>query len=165
MGFAITSFMLMSGYMRNFSETARNLQKGLDDVLDVAAYMQTPPQVADAPEALEFTPPLRPPRGGVVFDRVTFRYKSAERPIYDRFSLAIAPGERVALVGPTGSGKSTFVKLIQRLYDLEGGRILIDGADIARRHPGVAPTRHRARAPGPGAVPSLADREHRLRPP
>ncbi len=45
---------------------------------------------------------------------------------------AIAPGERLALVGPTGSGKSTFVKLIQRLYDLQGGRILIDGIDIAR---------------------------------
>ena len=130
-GFAITSFMLMSGYMRNFSETARNLQKGLDDVLDVAAYMQTAPQVADAPHAAEFMPPARPPRGGVVFDRVTFRYKSSDRPIYDRFSLAISPGERVALVGPTGSGKSTFVKLIQRLYDLDGGRILIDGTDIA----------------------------------
>ena len=131
-GFAITSFMLMSGYMRNFSETARNLQKGLDDVLDVAAYMQTPPQVADAPGAADFTPPAHGPRGGVVFDRVSFRYRGAAQPIYDRFSVAIAPGERVALVGPTGSGKSTFVKLIQRLYDLEGGRVLIDGVDIAQ---------------------------------
>jgi ATP-binding cassette subfamily B protein len=44
----------------------------------------------------------------------------------------VAPGERIALVGPTGSGKSTFVKLIQRLYDVQGGRILIDGQDISR---------------------------------
>ena len=130
-GFAITSFMLMSGYMRNFSETARNLQKGIDDVLDVAAYMDTAPQVADRADAEDFEPPARGPRGGVVFDRVSFRYRSAAHPIYDRFSLAIAPGERVALVGPTGSGKSTFVKLIQRLYDLDEGRILIDGTDIA----------------------------------
>jgi ATP-binding cassette, subfamily B, bacterial len=130
-GFAITSFMLMSGYMRNFSETARNLQKGLDDVLDVAAYMQVSPQVADAPGALDYRPPRRGPRGGIVFDRVTFGYKSAVRPIYERFSLSIAPGERVALVGPTGSGKSTFIKLIQRLYDLDAGRILLDGTDIA----------------------------------
>jgi ATP-binding cassette subfamily B protein len=66
-----------------------------------------------------------------VLDRVTFAYKSAAEPLYRDFSLAIAPGERVALVGPTGAGKSTFVKLIQRLYDLDGGRILVDGQDIA----------------------------------
>ncbi|WP_158915718.1 ABC transporter ATP-binding protein [Caulobacter sp. S45] len=130
-GFAITSFMLMSGYMRNFSETARQLQRGLDDVLDVAAYMKTEPEVADAPDAPAFHPPADGPRGGIVFDRVSFRYRGAPTPLYDRFSLQIAPGERVALVGPTGAGKSTFVKLIQRLYDLEGGRILIDGTDIA----------------------------------
>ncbi|WP_354297725.1 ABC transporter ATP-binding protein [Phenylobacterium koreense] len=46
--------------------------------------------------------------------------------------MAVAPGERIALVGATGAGKSTFVKLVQRLYDLQGGRILIDGQDIAR---------------------------------
>ncbi len=63
---------------------------------------------------------------------MTFRYQSAAAPIYDRFSLKIAAGERLALVGPTGSGKSTFVKLIQRLYDLQDGRILIDGQDVAR---------------------------------
>jgi ATP-binding cassette subfamily B protein len=130
-GFAITSFMLMSGYMRNFAETARQLQRGLDDVLDVAAYMQTEPDVADVAGAPAFHPPARGPRGGIVFDRVAFRYKNQPTPIYDRFSLEIAPGERVALVGPTGAGKSTFVKLIQRLYDLESGRILIDGIDIA----------------------------------
>ncbi len=69
--------------------------------------------------------------GEIVFEHVTFRYKSADKPIYDDFSLRIAPGERLALVGPTGSGKSTFVKLVQRLYDLQGGRILVDGQDIA----------------------------------
>jgi ATP-binding cassette, subfamily B, bacterial len=130
-GFAITSFMLMSGYMRNFAETTRQLQRGLDDVLDVAAYMQTEPEVADAPGAPEFRPPAHGPRGGIVFDRVTFRYRNQPTPIYDRFSLQIAPGERVALVGPTGAGKSTFVKLIQRLHDLESGRILVDGTDIS----------------------------------
>jgi ATP-binding cassette subfamily B protein len=62
---------------------------------------------------------------------VTFGYANAAEPLYRDFSLAIAPGERVALVGATGAGKSTFVKLIQRLYDLDGGRILIDGQDIS----------------------------------
>jgi len=69
--------------------------------------------------------------GEIVFDHVSFRYKSADTDIYDDFSLHITPGERLALVGPTGSGKSTFVKLVQRLYDVQAGRILIDGQDIA----------------------------------
>jgi ATP-binding cassette subfamily B protein len=85
------------------------------------------PEVVDPPAA----PAFRPELGEIVFDRVTFRYKSAAAPLYDRFTLRIAPGERVALVGPTGSGKSTFVKLIQRLYDLQSGAILIDGQDIS----------------------------------
>jgi len=125
--FAITAFMLMSGYLRNFGENVRNLQKGLDDTEAVAGYMKTPPQVADRPDADSF----RRGRGEIVFDRVSFKYKGQDQALYDRFTLAIAPGERVALVGPTGSGKSTFVKLIQRLYDLDGGQIRIDGQDVA----------------------------------
>jgi ATP-binding cassette subfamily B protein len=134
--FAITSFMLMSGYMRNFADTTRNLQKGLDDTLDLAVYMRTPAQVADRPDARPMRDPARTAaerrgRGEIVFDRVTFRYANQPAPLYSDFSLRIAPGERVALVGPTGGGKSTFVKLIQRLYDLEAGAIVIDGEDIA----------------------------------
>jgi ATP-binding cassette subfamily B protein len=125
--FAVTAFMLMSGYLRNIGENIRTAQKGMDDIEDVARYAQTEPQVIDMPAAT----PFRAELGEIVFDRVTFRYKSAERPLYDRFTLRIAPGERVALVGATGSGKSTFVKLIQRLYDVQDGTILIDGQDIA----------------------------------
>jgi ATP-binding cassette, subfamily B, bacterial len=125
--FAITAFMLMTGYLRNIGDNIRMAQRGLDDTEDVARYAQMSPQVIDAPAATAFRADL----GEIVFDRVTFRYKSAEAPLYDRFTLRIAPGERVALVGPTGSGKSTFVKLIQRLYDLQEGAILIDGQDVA----------------------------------
>jgi len=128
--FAISAFMLMAGYLRNMGENVRMLQKGMDDTLDVAVYMQTPPQVADTPGA---TPLARSAAlvGQLVFDRVTFGYASQGAALYRDFSLVIDPGQRVALVGPTGSGKSTFVKLIQRLYDLDGGRILIGGVDIA----------------------------------
>jgi ATP-binding cassette subfamily B protein len=125
--FAITSFMLMTGYLRNIGDNIRMAQRGLDDAEDVARYATMSPQVTDAPQAK----PFRADLGEIVFDRVTFRYKSAEAPLYDHFTLRIAPGERVALVGPTGAGKSTFVKLIQRLYDIQEGQILIDGQDIA----------------------------------
>jgi len=126
--FVITTFLIMSGYLRNMGDNIRMLQRGLADVEDVARYAQTAPEVVDAPAAAPFLPGL----GEVVLEGVTFRYKSADRPIYDGFSLRIRPGERLALVGPTGSGKSTFVKLLQRLYDVQGGRILVDGQDIAR---------------------------------
>ena len=126
--FAITSFMLMTSYLRNIGENIRMAQRGLDDSEDVARYAITDPQVADVAGAASF----RADVGEIVFDRVVFRYKSADRALYDRFTLRIAPGERVALVGPTGSGKSTFVKLVQRLYDLEAGAILIDGQDVSK---------------------------------
>jgi len=121
--------MLMSGYLRNLGENIRMLQKGLDDSEDVAAWDRLAPQIADAPGASAFQ--IGPGPGAIAFEAVTFRYKAAGAPLYDQFSLTIAPGERVALVGPTGSGKSTFVKLIQRLHDLQGGRIVIDGQDVS----------------------------------
>jgi ATP-binding cassette subfamily B protein len=126
--FAITSFIVMAGYMRNFSEITQMLQKGLDDMLDVATYMRTDPQLKDAANAA----PFRGELGEIVFDRVTFGYETQPRPLYERFTLVVAPGERIALVGPTGSGKSTFVKLVQRLYDVQEGRILIDGQDVSK---------------------------------
>lgn len=129
--FAVTSFMLMSGYLRNVGEIVQQLQKGIDDLADVVEFLQTPPQVADSPEARPFRPGRNGRLGEIVFDRVTFGYRNAAEPLYRDFSLRIEPGERVALVGPTGAGKSTFVKLVQRLYDLDGGRILIDGQDIS----------------------------------
>ena len=125
--FVVTSFLVMSGYLRNIGDQIRMLQRGLADVEDVARYAGTAPQVADAPGAPDFVGA----DGDIRFEAVTFAYKSAGAPIYDGFSLRIAPGERVALVGPTGSGKSTFVKLIQRLYAQQGGRIVVDGQDIA----------------------------------
>ena len=62
---------------------------------------------------------------------MTFQYGAHQSPLYKDFSVEIKPGERVGLVGHSGSGKTTFVKLIQRLYDLKGGAITIDGQNIA----------------------------------
>ena len=69
--------------------------------------------------------------GRIVFEDVTFHYGGHRTPLYDGLSVDIRAGERVGLVGRSGSGKTTFVKLVQRLYDVSGGRILIDGQDIA----------------------------------
>ncbi|MFW6412641.1 MAG: ABC transporter ATP-binding protein [Oceanicaulis sp.] len=124
--FAITAFLMMAGYMRRFGEEVQNVQRGLDEIQDIAAYDRMAVQIADAPGA----PDLRRGPGEIVFDRVRFTYGGQERPLYEDFSLRIPAGEKVALVGPTGSGKSTFVKLIQRLYDVDAGAILIDGQDV-----------------------------------
>ena len=69
--------------------------------------------------------------GEIAFERVTFHYGGHIEPLYRDFSLTIKAGEKVGLVGRSGSGKTTFVKLVQRLYDVTDGRIAIDGRDIA----------------------------------
>lgn len=124
--FAITAFLLVSGYLRTLGENVQNLQKGIADIEDVVAYALEQAAVVDRPQAGAF----EPGQGHIVFDAVSFGYKNAAEPLYSGFSLEIAPGETVALVGPTGSGKSTFVKLVQRLYDVDAGAIRIDGQDV-----------------------------------
>ncbi len=75
-------------------------------------------------------PALAARQGEIRFEDVTFHYGKGEG-VIDRFSLRIAPGEKVGLVGRSGAGKSTLVNLLLRFYDVEGGRILVDGEDIA----------------------------------
>jgi ATP-binding cassette subfamily B protein len=124
--FALASFFVILGYLRNLGETIQMLQRGFADIEDAVAYSREPAQVVDPPTAARF----RPGAGEIRFDHVGFGYSGQDSPLYRDFSLTIAPGETVALVGPTGSGKSTFVKLVQRLYDVDGGVISIDGQDV-----------------------------------
>lgn len=124
--FAITAFLLVSGYLRTMGENVQNLQKGIADIEDVVAYAAERAEVIDRADAKAFAPG----EGRIAFEQVSFAYKNAAAPLYNDFSLQIAPGETVALVGPTGSGKSTFVKLLTRLYDVGGGAIRIDGQDV-----------------------------------
>src|SRR5262249_15356986 len=74
---------------------------------------------------------LVPNGARVTFDKVSFSYPE-EKKVFERFSVNIEPGQRVGLVGPSGGGKSTFVALMQRFYQVDAGRIVIDGYDIAR---------------------------------
>ncbi|GIX14213.1 MAG: ABC transporter [Paracoccaceae bacterium] len=86
--------------------------------------------------------PLPPARGAVAFEGVRFRYPSRpEVPVLSDFSLAVRPGETVALVGPSGAGKTTVFQLLLRFYDPEAGRVLVDGTNVAD----VAPAELRRR--------------------
>lgn len=78
--------------------------------------------------------PLRavaPPGGAIRFEDVAFRYAGQDCPLYQHLTVTIPAEQCVGLVGPSGSGKTCFVKLIQRLYDVDGGRVTIDGQDVA----------------------------------
>ncbi len=74
--------------------------------------------------------PVGPLRGEIIFDRVTFNYSTGRNTVLQDFSLTIPAGETLAIVGHTGAGKSSLVKLIMRFYEFQGGRLLIDGRDI-----------------------------------
>ncbi len=126
--FALTMFFMLQGYLRDIGMHIRNLQRSVNDMEELVALEKQPLGVDDRPGAGE----IRVTAGEIRFEDVTFRYGRHEAPLYDRFSARIAPGERVGLVGHSGSGKTTFIKLIQRLYDVNGGRIAIDGQDIAQ---------------------------------
>jgi ATP-binding cassette, subfamily B, bacterial len=93
---------------------------------EALATLLTPHALRDQPNA----PPLAPARGNVVFQNIGFTYPDGRR-VFDGFNLAIEPGQRVGLVGESGGGKSTLFALLQRFYDLDQGRIFIDGEDIA----------------------------------
>ena len=77
----------------------------------------------------EGKPEMETPRGAITMEHVTFSY-TPERKLFENFSLSIKPGQKVAIVGPTGCGKTTLINLLMRFYDVQGGRICVDGTDI-----------------------------------
>ncbi|MEO5322686.1 ABC transporter ATP-binding protein [Mesorhizobium sp. CC13] len=128
LAFVLTSFFLLQGYLRDVGMHIRNLQRSVNDMEELVDIQAQPLGVADRAGA----EPIQIRDGGIEFDHVTFHYGNHALPLYRDFSVKIRPGERVGLVGHSGSGKTTFVKLVQRLYDVSEGRILIDGQDIAQ---------------------------------
>lgn len=124
----IATQFLITGYLRDIAQHVRSVQRTVNDMDDVLEFRDALVQVADRPDAR----PLQVTQGAIEFDRVTFRYKSARDALYDNFALTIPAGQKVGLVGASGAGKSTFVKLIQRLYDVDQGAIRIDGQNIAQ---------------------------------
>jgi len=126
--FTLTMFFMLQGYLRDVGMHIRNLQRSVNDMEELVAMGRQPLGVADRPGARAID--IR--EGEIRFEDVTFRYGAHNTALYQNFSARIAPGERVGLVGHSGSGKTTFIKLIQRLYDVNDGRITIDGQDIAQ---------------------------------
>jgi ATP-binding cassette, subfamily B, bacterial len=126
--YVLTSYYIIHAYLRDVGMHVNNLQRSVNDMEELVAIHDEPIGIADAADAR----PIDIAGGRIVFDRVIFHYGGHRAPLYDGLSVDIRAGERVGLVGRSGSGKTTFVKLVQRLYDVSGGRILIDGQDVAK---------------------------------
>ena len=126
--YVLTSYYIIHAYLRDVGMHINNLQRSVNDMEELVAIHDEAIGIADAAEAR----PIDIQGGHIVFDDVTFLYGGHRTPLYHGLSVDIRAGERVGLVGRSGSGKTTFVKLLQRLYDVSGGRILIDGQDIAK---------------------------------
>jgi ATP-binding cassette, subfamily B, bacterial len=119
---------LIGGYLSNISQQVRSVQRTVNDMDDVLDFRDMAPQIADVPGAR----PLEVREGRIAFERVTFSYEPDREPLFKDLTVEIPAGQRVGLVGHSGAGKSTFVKLLQRLYEIDKGRILIDGTDISQ---------------------------------
>ncbi|MBS5651266.1 ABC transporter ATP-binding protein/permease [bacterium 210917-DFI.7.65] len=119
----VTTFITPIRKLSNFVE---QFMQGMAGFKRFVELMRTDPAVEDAPGAKELTDV----KGQIDLDDVTFRYDAAGPAVLSHVSLHVAPGETVAVVGPSGGGKSTLCQLIPRFYDVSGGAVRIDGQDV-----------------------------------
>ncbi len=119
-------------YVRRFFQPVRAIsnqytmvQTAIAAAERIFAILDEPPQITDAPDAVD----LAQVEGHVVFDHVSFRY-TPDTPVLQEVSFEARPGQMIAIVGPTGAGKTTMVNLLMRFYDVDEGRILLDGHDL-----------------------------------
>ncbi|MGR6917472.1 ABC transporter ATP-binding protein [[Actinomadura] parvosata] len=140
-GLKVASGSISLGDVQAFVQYSRQFSQPLTQVAGMASLVQSGVasaervfELLEAPEqSAEPAEPVRPEkvRGRVAFEHVSFRY-AEDRPLIEDLSLTVEPGQTVAIVGPTGAGKTTLVNLIMRFYEVTGGRITLDGVDIAR---------------------------------
>jgi len=129
--------------LRQFAEKFTAIQAGLTAVERVSDILREPIEIRDADITKALPVNSTTAQGEIRFEHVYFGYKPNEYVLHD-LNFTIHPGEKVALVGPTGAGKSSIIRLLTRLYEINDGRILIDGVDVRelpqmelRRHLGV----------------------------
>jgi ATP-binding cassette subfamily B multidrug efflux pump len=127
----LTAFLSYANqYTKPFNEISgvvTELQNALACAARVFELIDEPPQIPDAPDAA--APDTF--RGQVVLDRVNFSY-TEDAPLIENLSLEAKPGQKIAIVGPTGCGKTTLINLLMRFYDVRGGSISVDGTDIRK---------------------------------
>lgn len=130
----IGTIVAISSYAASFWQPIMNLGNIFNNFINNIAYLERifetidePVTVDDAKDAV----PIEPIKGRVEFQHVTFSYDES-KVVLDDVSFVVNPGESIALVGPTGAGKSTIVNLISRFYNLDSGTVLIDGQDISK---------------------------------
>ena len=114
--------------IRRVVDYAEQFQRGMTGIERFCEIMDVQPDVNDASGAKELTGV----KGDVTFDHVSFHYNDNDRTVLADINETVKAGDKIALVGPSGGGKTTFCNLIPRFYDVSGGRILIDGQDIAQ---------------------------------
>ncbi len=112
--------------IRRIVEFSEQFQQGVSGIERFVEVMETEPEIQDAPHATD----LQNVRGAVEFRDVSFRYETETKNVLTHLDLKVSPGESIALVGPSGGGKTTLCSLIPRFYEATSGQILIDGVDI-----------------------------------
>ncbi len=114
--------------VRKIVDFSEQFQRGMTGIERFCEIMEIEPDIADVPDARALTKV----KGKVSFDHVTFRYGEEDQNVLDDINLEVEPGENIALVGPSGGGKTTLCSLIPRFYEIKSGRILIDEQDISK---------------------------------